>query len=295
MRILLTGKDGQIGFDLHKKLLSLGEVIATSRKELDLSNSYAIMKFIDQNKPDIIINCAAYTSVDQAESEIELAYQVNAEAPKVFAEKAAELNIPLIHFSTDYVFDGLKKEPYIETDKTNPQSIYGKTKDQGEKDVSKYEKHIILRASWVFSVEGQNFLKTILKHVRERSFLNVVTDQKGSPTSSLMLANVTCKIVQKIINSTNFTDFGIFHVASEGYTDWYQYAKLINEEAINFGLKSKKNHCDIRAVLSQEYPSIATRPANSMLNTNKIKEAFQIELPFWQDEVKNTLKQIVNI
>lgn len=295
MKILLTGKDGQVGFNLRNKLSSLGEVIGTSRRELDLSDSDVIRKFIKKINPDIIINAAAYTNVDRAESEIQLAYQINSEAPKVLAEKAAELSIPLIHFSTDYVFDGFKKEPYIEIDKTNPQSTYGKTKDQGEKDVSKYEKHIILRTSWVFSVEGHNFLKTILKHVQERSFLNVVTDQKGSPTSSLMLANVTCKIVQKIFNSTNFTDFGTFHVTSEGYTDWYQYAKLIYEEAINLGLKSKNNHCDIRAVLSQEYPSIATRPANSMLNTNKIKEAFQIELPFWQDEVKNTLKQIVNI
>ncbi len=295
MKILLTGKNGQVGFDLHNKLLPIGEIIATSRFELDLSNSKTIRKFIDQTSPDIIINAAAYTNVDEAESEIELAYKINSAAPEILAEKAAELNIPLIHFSTDYVFDGLKKEPYIEIDKTNPQSIYGKTKDQGEKGVRKHEKHIILRTSWVFSRRGHNFLKAILKLLQERSSLNVVSDQKGSPTSSLMLANIACEIIQKIFDDRSFKDFGTYHIASEGYTDWYQYAKLINQEAIYLGLKSKNNLCDIHPISSHEYPSIATRPANSMLNTSKIKEVFKIELPIWQDEVKNTLKELINI
>jgi len=295
MKILLTGKDGQVGFDLHNKLLLLGEIIATSRHELDLSHSDTIRKFIDKINPDMIINTAAYTNVERAESEIQLAYQINSEAPKILAEKAAELDIPLIHFSTDYVFDGLKTEPYIETDKTNPQSIYGKSKDQGEKNVSNHRKHIILRTSWVFSSRGHNFLKTILKLMRERSLLNVVTDQKGSPTSSLMLANATCKIVKKLFDCRNFSDFGTYHIASQGYTDWYQYATLIKEEVLNLGIELNNKSCDIRPVLSQEFPTIATRPANSMLNSNKIKEVFNIELPIWQDELKNTLKEINNI
>jgi dTDP-4-dehydrorhamnose reductase len=278
MRILLTGKDGQIGFDLHKKLLSLGEVIATSRKELDLCNSDAIMKFIDQKKPDIIINCAAYTFVDQAESEIQLAYQINAEAPKVLAQKAAELNIPLIHFSTDYVFDGLKKKPYIEIDTTNPQSVYGKTKLQGEKLVSNHEKHIILRTSWVYSSRGHNFLKTILRLIQEKKSLRVVSDQKGAPSSSLMLASITFEIVKLIINDKNFKNFGTYHVAAEGETDWYEYARLINEEAIRLGLKSNIQSSNIQSVSSAEYPSIAIRPLNSRLNTSKIKEVFKIKL-----------------
>lgn len=232
--------------------------------------------------------------MDQAESEIELAYQVNAEAPKVFAEKAAELNIPLIHFSTDYVFDGLKKEPYIETDKTNPLSVYAKTKCAGEKAISKYEKHIILRTSWVFSSRGNNFLKTVLKLIQERESLSIVNDQKGSPTSSLTLANITCKIVKKIFDDNNFKDFGVYHVASEGYTDWHQYANFINEEAIRLGLKSKIKSFDIHAVSSREYPSIAIRPNNSMLNTHKIKIIFNQKLPFWQDEVKKTIKDLAN-
>jgi dTDP-4-dehydrorhamnose reductase len=295
MRILLTGKDGQIGFDLHKKLLSLGEVIATSRKELDLCNLDAIMKFIDQKKPDIIINCAAYTFVDQAESEIQLAYQINAEAPKVLAQKAAELNIPLIHFSTDYVFDGLKKKPYIEIDTTNPQSVYGKTKLQGEKLVSNHEKHIILRTSWVYSSRGHNFLKTILRLIQEKKSLRIVSDQKGAPSSSLMLASITFEIVKLIINDKNFKNFGTYHVAAEGETDWYEYARLINEEAIRLGLKSNIQSSNIQSVSSAEYPSIAIRPLNSRLNTSKIKEVFKIKLPFWQDEVRNIIKEIANI
>ena len=159
MKILLTGKDGQVGFALHKKLMSLGEVIATDRHELDFENSDAIRTFIEKIKPDMIINAAAYTEVDKAESEKLLAHQINAIAPKVFAEKASELDVPIIHFSTDYVFDGLKYEPYIETDQANPQSVYGQTKWKGEEAIRHHKKHIILRTIWVLSSHGQNFFK----------------------------------------------------------------------------------------------------------------------------------------
>ena len=176
MKILLTGKDGQVGFALHKKLASLGEVVATNRHELDLGNPDAIKTFIDKIQPDIIINVAAYTQVDKAESEKSLAHQINAVAPQVLTEQASELNIPIIHFSTDYVFDGLKNEPYMEADQTNPQSVYGQTKWEGEEAVRQHKKHIIFRASWVFGSHGQNFLKTILKLIQEKSSLNVVSD-----------------------------------------------------------------------------------------------------------------------
>ena len=198
MKILLTGKDGQVGFALHKKLASLGEVIATSRDTLDLSDPEAIRIFIDQTKPDIIINPAAYTKVDQAQNEPELALQINAAAPQVLTDKASELDIPIIHFSTDYVFDGLKHEPYLETDEVNPQSVYGQTKWQGEEAVRQHKKHIIFRTSWVFGSHGQNFLKTILKLIKEKTSLNVVSDQIGTPTSSETLADVTYKIVETI-------------------------------------------------------------------------------------------------
>jgi dTDP-4-dehydrorhamnose reductase len=294
MKILLTGKDGQVGFALQKKLLSLGEVIATNRHELDLANPDAIKAFIDKTKPDMIINSAAYTGVDKAASEKLLAHQINAIAPKVLAEKASELNIPIIHFSTDYVFDGLKDEPYLETDQVNPQSVYGQTKWEGEEAVRKHKKHIILRTSWVFSSHGQNFLKTILKLSQEKSFLNVVSDQQGTPTSADVLANVTFSIVKTILNNPNFKDFGTYHVTLKGDTDWYHYACFIADESIRLGFKTIMTSKDIKPILSNDYPTLAKRPINSRLNTTKITKTFMLELPHWEEEVKKVLKEIIH-
>ncbi|QDC97822.1 dTDP-4-dehydrorhamnose reductase [Candidatus Methylopumilus universalis] len=290
MKILLTGKDGQIGFALHKKLASVGEVIATNRNELNLENSDAIKAFIEKIKPDIIINTVAYTDVDKAETEIELARKVNTEAPKVLAEKASQLDIPIIHFSTDYVFDGLKNEPYMETDQANPKSVYGQTKWEGEETVRQYKKHIILRASWVFGSHGQNFLKKILKLIQEKSSLNIVSDQKGSPTSADVIADVIYKIVKTFLNNPNFKDFGTYHVALEGETDWYQYACFITNEAIRLGLKTTMTPQDIKAISNDAYPTKAARPINSRLDTTKIKKTFMLKLPSWEDEATAVIK-----
>jgi dTDP-4-dehydrorhamnose reductase len=293
MKILLTGKDGQVGFALYKKIASLGEVISTNRNIIDLSEPEAIRAFIDKNKPDIIINPAAYTGVDQAENEPQLAYQINAIAPQVLTEKASELNIPLIHYSTDYVFDGFKQEPYKEDDQANPQSVYGQTKWEGEKIVRQHKKHIILRTSWVFGYHGQNFLKTILKFIQEKTSLNVVSDQIGTPTSTNKLADVTYHIVQKILNSPSFKDFGTYHVTLEDETNWYQYACFITDEAIRLGLKTTMTSKDIRAIPSNAYPMQTKRPMNSRLDTTKIKETFMIEFPSWKEEVKKILKELI--
>jgi len=294
MKILLTGKDGQVGFALNKKLASLGEVIATNRDMLDLSDPEAIRAFIDQTKPDIIINPAAYTQVDQAENESELAFQINAIAPKVLAEKASELNIPIIHFSTDYVFDGLKKEPYLETDEVNPQSVYGQTKWEGEEALRQYKKHIILRTSWVFSAHGQNFVKTILKLTQEKTSLNVVSDQIGTPTSSEALADVTYHIVKTIFNDPNFKDFSTYHLTLEDETNWYRYACFITDEAKRLGLPALMTSKDIKPISSDVYPTLAKRPMNSRLDTSKIKKTFMLELPHWEEEVKKVLKEIIH-
>jgi dTDP-4-dehydrorhamnose reductase len=290
MKILLTGKDGQVGFALHKKLALVGEVIATDRNELNLENSDVIRVFIEKIKPDIIINAAAYTEVDKAEAEIELAYSVNAEAPRVLAEQASQLNIPIIHFSTDYVFDGLKNEPYIETDQTNPQSVYGLTKLKGEEAVIQHKKHIILRTSWVFSCYGQNFLQAILKLIQEKSSLNIVSDQKGTPTSTEAIAEVTYKIVKTILNNYNFKDFGIYHFTLEGETNWYQYACFIADEAIRLGIKTTMTSHDIKSISVDAYPTLAKRPINSRLDATKIKKTFMLELPDWKAEVSTMLK-----
>jgi dTDP-4-dehydrorhamnose reductase len=294
MKILLTGKDGQVGFALHKKLMSLGEVIATGRHELDLANSDAIKAFIDKTKPDIIINPAAYTQVDKAESEKLLAHQINAVAPQVLAKKASELNIPIIHFSTDYVFDGLKNEPYVETDKANPQTAYGKTKWEGEEAVRNHKKHIILRTSWVYSSRGQNFLKTILKLIKEKTFLNIVSDQRGTPTSSEALADVTYHIVKTIFNDPHFKDFGTYHMTLDGETNWYRYACFITDEAKRLGLETLMTSKDIKPISSDAYPTLAKRPMNSRLDTTKIKKTFMLELPHWEEEVKCILKALIH-
>ena len=290
MKILLTGKDGQVGFALHKKLASLGEVIATNRDMLDLSDPQAIRIFIDQTKPDIIINPAAYTKVDQAENEPELAFQINVVAPQVLVEKASELDIPIIHFSTDYVFDGLKHEPYLETDKVNPQSVYGQTKWQGEEAVRQNKKHIILRTSWVFSSHGQNFLKTILKLIQEKNSLNIISDQKGTPTSADAIAHATYKIVKAILNKSNFKNFGTYHLALEGETNWYQYACFVTDEAISLRLKTTMTSQNIKAISSDTYPTVAKRPINSRLDTTKIKKTFMLELPSWEEVVASVIK-----
>jgi dTDP-4-dehydrorhamnose reductase len=294
MKILLTGKDGQVGFALHKKLASLGEVIATNRDMLDLSDPQAIRIFIDKTKPDIIINPAAYTKVDQAENEPELTFQINAVAPQVLTNKALELDIPIIHFSTDYVFDGLKHQPYLETDKVNPQSVYGKTKWQGEEALRQHKKHIIFRTSWVFSSHGQNFLKTILKLIQEKTSLNIVSDQIGAPTSSEALADVSYKIVEAIFNDSSFKDFGAYHMTLDGETNWYRYACFITDEAKRLGFETLMTSKDIKPISSDAYPTLAKRPMNSRLDTTKIKKTFMLELPHWEVEVKRILKALIH-
>ena len=293
MKILLTGSNGQVGFELNKKLSALGEVIATDREELNLEDSQAISSFIDQTRPDIIINPAAYTAVDKAESEPDLAYEINTLAPEVLATMAAELDIPLIHFSTDYVFDGLKKDAYIETDLTNPQSIYGKTKCEGEEKIRTHAKHIILRTSWVFGVHGNNFLKTMLRLIQEKDSLNIVGDQWGSPASASMLSDVTFKIVDGILKNKNFNDYGTYHVTNDGETNWHQYASLISSEAMKLNVKVKCAPDKIHPILTSEYPTAAKRPLNSRLNTDKIKKTFMLELPHWESEVKKVLREII--
>ena len=293
MKILLTGSNGQVGFELNKKLSALGEVIATDREELNLEDAQAIRSFIDQTRPDIIINPAAYTAVDKAESEPELAHLINVSAPEVLADKARELDIPLIHFSTDYVFDGLKKGAYVETDQTNPQSVYGKTKCEGEEKIRTHAKHIILRTSWVFGSHGNNFLKTILKLISDKESLNIVGDQWGSPASAAMLSDVTFKIVDRIFKDKNFKDYGTYHVTNDGETNWHTYASLISSEAMKLNLKVKCAPDKIHPILTSEYPTAAKRPSNSRLNTDKLKKTFMLELPHWELEVKKVLKEII--
>lgn len=295
MKILLTGSNGQVGFELAKKLNILGELISTNREKLDLVDTQAISDFIDETKPNIIVNCAAYTAVDKAESEVDLAYLINTIAPEVLVEKSAKLNIPIIHFSTNYIFDGLKKEAYIETDTVNPQSIYAKTKYEGELKVCKYPKHIILRSSWIFGSHGNNFLKNILRLIQDKESLKIIADQWGRPTSASMLADVTFKIVDAILKNQNFKDYGIYHVASENETTWHQYAHFIANEAMQLNLKIKCKSDHIYPISTLEYPATAKRPLNSNLNIDKLKKTFKLKLPHWESEVKKVMKEIIKV
>jgi len=293
MKILLIGKTGQVGFELSKKLNSIGEIVEPDRQTLDICNPDNIKTFVEQIKPDLIINAAAYTAVDKAETEPYLAHKINSIAPGILASKAAELDIPLIHFSTDYVFDGSKNSSYLETDIVNPQSVYGKTKHEGEEAVRKWRKHIILRTSWVFGCHGNNFLKTILRFIQEKESLHIVNDQWGSPTSSSMLADVTYKIVEDIFKDENFKKFGTYHITSLGETNWYQFAVYIYKEAAHLGFKAKIKASDIKSIPTSEYHLLAKRPLNSRLGTEKIEKIFMLKLPSWQIEAKRVLRELI--
>jgi dTDP-4-dehydrorhamnose reductase len=293
MRIFLTGKNGQLGHQLEHDLKNTHEVISTDRNALDLVNTKVIGDTILKIKPDLIVNAAAYTSVDKAEKERDIAYQVNALAPKSLAKSTKELDIPIIHISTDYIFDGSKKEAYVEDDIANPLSVYGETKWQGEEFVRSNPKHFILRTSWVFSHHGHNFLKTIFKLAQEKNSLNVVDDQLGSPTSVKTLSKAIQIIISNLQEKNDLNVFGTYHVTSDGETNWYLYARKILDilESLNVELKLKKN--DLNAIASSQYSQIAKRPKNSILNNEKFKKTFMIEFPHWESEVENALGEII--
>jgi dTDP-4-dehydrorhamnose reductase len=293
MRIFLTGKNGQLGYQLEHDLKNTHEVISTDRNTLDLVNTQLIEDTILKIKPDFIINAAAYTNVDKAEKEKDIAYQVNALAPKSLAKAAKELDIPIIHISTDYIFDGSKKEAYVEDDIANPLSVYGITKWQGEEFVESNPRHFILRTSWVFSHYGHNFLQTIFKLAQEKVSLNIVDDQWGSPTSVKTLSKAIQAIIHRLEEKNTYDIYGTYHVASDGETNWCLYARKILDilDSLKVDLKLKKNN--LHAISSSQYLQDATRPKNSRLNNEKFKKIFMIEFPRWENEVENTLKEII--
>ena len=293
-KILVTGNKGQVGFELMKTLAPLGKVIGVDIKECDLAQSAMIDALLDRVKPDIIVNPAAYTAVDKAESEPTVAHAINAQAPKTLARQASRRNIPIIHFSTDYIFDGTKEEAYVEEDPANPKSVYGKTKWLGEEAVrSNAAKHVILRTSWVFGAHGVNFLKTMLKLSQERDKMSIVSDQFGAPTSARMLAEVTAEIVKQLLQEFSYRKYGTYHLVADGETSWYGYAKYVVEQANALGMETKLTPANIKAIKTKDFPLPAPRPANSRLDTTKVKETFGISLPTWQSEVDRVLNELI--
>ncbi len=285
--ILLTGKTGQLGWELQRTLAPLGHVVALDRLQMDLSSPDSIRKAIRDISPDIIVNAAGCTAVDKAESEAGLAMQVNAIAPGVMAEEAKRLNALLVHYSTDYVFDGRKPEPYAEEDEPNPVNTYGMSKLQSERAIAASGcAHLILRASWIYSGRGTNFVLTMLRLARERKELAIVNDQIGSPTWARALAQATAELLGKTRRAKEET--GIYHLSATGYTSRYDFAKKIIELARQLS-GEQTGWATLRPITSAEYPLPAARPLNAATSKEKIKRVFGIEMPTWQEQLKDCL------
>ena len=291
MRILVTGKNGQLGRSIHKVISTeikvyqnLNEFVFVGRGELDLSQEEGVANdFNNNDKFDFIINCAAYTAVDKAEQEQELANQVNHLAVKQLAEIANKQQAKLMHISTDYVFDGESKKSYTETDETNPINIYGKTKLAGEKALQKImpTNAIIIRTSWVYSEYGNNFVKTMLRLGKERDEISVVDDQIGSPTYATDLANVILDIVQNVEFKEPSQTTQIYHYSNEGEISWYEFAKEIFELT--------DIQCSVSSITTEQYPTPAKRPKKTLMNKDKIAKKFSVNTPDWKESLNNFL------
>lgn len=302
MRILLTGKNGQLGIELACALRGKTELITTGRAELDLRDADAIRQIVRDTRPGIIINAAAYTEVDLAEKEEEQAFAVNAAAPRVLAEEAKRLNALLVHYSTDYVFDGLKPSAYCEIDPTHPINVYGKTKLAGELGiVQSGAAHIIFRTSWIYSAHGKNFLLTILRLAKERNALSVVDDQWGAPTSARTIAEATAQILMSDVARSRSNGYaalkaitGIYHLTAAGVTTWHGFARAIVEDAplyLREPLLLTPDH--IAPISASEYPRPARRPRNSTMDGKKLRLVFGITLPEWRSDLRRCLAGMV--
>ena len=283
MKILVTGTNGQVGHALMQELTE-HELIGLTRQDCDLTKPDQIKQVIEQHQPHLIINPAAYTKVEQAEDEPELAFQINRDAPRVMAEKAREYNIPFIHFSTDYVFNGEKKEAYVEDDPTHPLGVYGQSKCAGEEAIQEVRGlTYIFRTSWVYSSIGQNFFLTMKKLSQERDELKVVADQFGVPTSNEFIAEQ----IKKIIPQLHDNNIGVYHLVPDGSCSWYEFAKqIIGQTNPQFNLKN------LHAITTDEFLTRARRPSNSCLLNQKVRDTFMLELDDWQSVFLNFLKQI---
>lgn len=293
-KILLTGVNGQVGHALKHVLLAntsfSDAFVALDRSQLDLSRVDEIRRVVQTVQPDLIINPAAYTAVDKAETEPELAYAINVTAPQVLAEEAASIGAKLIQFSTDYVYNGKKSSPYLETDATEPLSVYGKSKLAGEDAIRAVGlPHLIFRTSWVYGAYGKNFLKTILCLAGERDELRIVADQFGAPTSSHSIAEATLSVLTRWDGEAA----GTYHLVNSGQTTWHGFATAIVEEYSRLQLSKAWSPLKVKAIqaiTTQEFPTPAVRPANSCLDTSKLIQAFDVELPAWRDALVEELK-----
>jgi len=306
--ILLTGANGQVGHELTTFLPQVGRVTSVTREQLDLSKPDEIRRVVRAVKPNLIVNAAAYTAVDKAESDEQAARDINARAPGILAEEAKRIDALLVHYSTDYVFDGTKNSPYSEEDPTNPQNVYGRTKLEGERAIQESgAAHLIFRTAWVFGPRGRNFFLTILRLATQREELKIVNDQVGAPTSSREIAKATAKILEGIYaggqNPSSSTSMGgVYHMTAGGETTWFEFAKTILERAGKadpalpwFAAATNNSPLVARRILpiaTKEYPTPARRPAYSVLSNAKLDRRFRIQLPHWQSQLESVFSDV---
>lgn len=292
MKILILGKNGQIGRELCRNLIPLGDLVALGQNDLDLQNIDALHATLEHLKPQWIINAAAYTAVDQAESEPAKALAINATAVGIIAEFAQKNQALLIHYSTDYVFDGTKKTAYLESDAPQPINHYGASKLAGENAIiASGCQHLIFRTSWVFSPWGHNFIKTILNLAQHQTALSVVDDQYGAPTSAELISTLTTQAI--IANRQNRLGFGLYHLSAHGVTNWYQLARYVLHQAKKHKIDFRLDPSKIQAVSSEEYPSIAKRPKNSLLDSSRLSHHLNIKMPEWMNGVDRMMAEWV--
>lgn len=295
MKILLLGKDGQVGWELQRALAPLGQLRALGRQDADFSQPETLRAAVAAFEPDVIVNAAAYTAVDKAESDEAIAHSVNALAPGVLAEEAAARGAWLVHYSTDYVFDGAKEGAYVESDATRPLSVYGRTKCEGEERIrAAGARHLILRTSWVFAPRGGNFAKTMLRLARERDSLNVIADQHGAPTGAELIADATALALRCVRAAGAAADAmsGTYHLAAGGATTWHGYAQHVIERARAHGAQLRTAPHAVQPIATEAWPTPAARPRNSRLDTQRFETTFGLQLPDWRHHVDRLIAEL---
>ena len=296
MKILLFGKGGQVGWELQRSLAPLGKLIALDFDSTDFcgdfTNLQGLTDTVAQVRPDVIVNAAAHTAVDKAESEPDLARALNALAPQALAKAAAQCNALMVHYSTDYVFDGSGTAAWRETDATGPLSVYGATKLEGEQLIAQHcAKHLIFRTSWVYAARGANFAKTMLRLAKEKDRLTVIDDQIGAPTGADLLADITAHAIRQVL--PRHQEYGLYHLVAGGQTSWHGYAEFVLSESLRHQPSLQLTATSVDPVSTSSFPTPARRPHNSRLDTRKIQTTFGLHLPDWQQGVSRMLKEIL--